>query len=169
LAVIELRDTGRAILSGLHRPTHATLKALFYPVWDMACMSLALALAMRMYEQPSIEFWHTWFLDLPVWVTPTFSLFAISRTYVTVWTRARLLDVLMITFILVLGSLLSLAIALVIDPSESSRWLFRFLVISALSHPAIIGVRIIYRSLEELVIYFRARTETRAGRERVLL
>src|ERR1019366_1121647 len=31
LAVIELRETGSAILMGLRRPTHSTFKALAYP------------------------------------------------------------------------------------------------------------------------------------------
>ena len=31
LAVIELRETGRALLMGLRRPTHSTFKALAYP------------------------------------------------------------------------------------------------------------------------------------------
>ena len=39
MAVIELRDTGKMLLTGLRRPTHAQLKALAYPVWDMVCLA----------------------------------------------------------------------------------------------------------------------------------
>lgn len=169
MAVIELRDTGKMLLTGLRRPTHAQLKTLGYPVWDMVCLAGALAFAMRIFEPEQVGFWHTWFLDLPVWVTPTFSLLAISRTYVTVWTRARILDVLLLLFTLEAGLLLSLGIALLIDPNNASHWLLRVLVVGAIAHPAIIGVRVFYRCLEELVLFLRSPGDSNAKTERVVL
>jgi UDP-N-acetylmuramyl pentapeptide phosphotransferase/UDP-N-acetylglucosamine-1-phosphate transferase len=165
LAVIELRDTGQVILSGLHRPTHATFKSLSYPVWDMLCMAGAVALAMWAFEEPKPGFWRAWFFDLPIWVTPTFSLLAASRVYVTSWNRARLLDVLMLLGTLVVGLVLSLSIALLIDPSGASKWFVRALVVGGLSHPAIIGVRLFYRLTEEIVHCLRNRSQpSSAGR-----
>jgi len=169
LAVIELRDTGKAFLAGLRRPTHATAKALAYPVWDMMCMAGALALVMRLLEPPSENFWHTWFLELPVWVTPAFSLLTISRVYITVWNRARPLDVLMLVFTLQTGLLLSLGIALLIEPSLAIQWCVRAIVISGLSNPAIVGVRVAYRFIEELVLYFRSKSEGGAQKGRIVL
>jgi UDP-N-acetylmuramyl pentapeptide phosphotransferase/UDP-N-acetylglucosamine-1-phosphate transferase len=169
MAVIELRDTGRVLLSGLRRPTHAQLKALAYPVWDMLCLAGALAMAMAIFEPERTGFWHDWFLDLPVWVTPTFSLLALSRTYLIVWTRARILDVLMLLFTLQAGLLLSLGIALLIDPYNASHWLVRVLVIGALSHPAIVGVRVFYRCIEEIVLYLKSTDNPGAKAERVVL
>jgi len=169
MAVIELRDTGKVLLAGLRRPTHVQLKALAYPVWDMVWLAGALAMAMWIFEPSEAGFWHAWFLDLPVWVTPTFSLLAISRTYVTVWTRARILDVLMLLFTLEGGLLLSLGIALLIDPYNASTSLQRVLVIGAISHPAIIGVRVFYRCIEEIVVYLRSGNEPNTNDERVVL
>jgi UDP-N-acetylmuramyl pentapeptide phosphotransferase/UDP-N-acetylglucosamine-1-phosphate transferase len=169
LAVIELRDTGQAILTGLRRPTHATFKALGYPVWDMLWMAGSVAFAMWFLEPPHPEFWHSWFLDLPIWVTPTFSLLAMSRTYVTVWTRARLLDLLMLFSTLFLGLLISLAIALLIDPADSRQWFIRAVVVGGLGHPAILGYRMVYRSVEELVLYFRNKSQQSGSAGRVLL
>jgi len=169
MAVIELRDTGKMLLSGLRRPTHAQLKALAYPVWDMVCLAGTLALAMWLFEPSKADFWHAWFLDLPVWVTPTFSLLALSRTYVTVWTRARVLDVLMLLFTLQGGLLLSLGIALLIDPSNASSCLLRVLIIGAIGHPAIISVRVFYRCIEEIVLYLKSNSEPIADSERVVL
>ena len=169
MAVIELRDTGKVLLSGLRRPTHAQLKTLAYPVWDMVCLAGAMAFAMWIFEPQKAGFWHVWFLDLPVWVTPTFSLLAISRTYVTVWTRARVLDVLMLLFTLQGGLLLSLGIALLIDPYNTSQWLVRALVVGALAHPAIIGVRVFYRCIEEIVLFLKSTSEPGADTERVVL
>jgi hypothetical protein len=169
LAVIELRDTGRALLTGLRRPTHATFKALSYPVWDMTWMCGALALAMWAFEPPRPNFWHYWFLDLPVWVTPTFSILATSRTYLTVWPRARVLDALTLLSMLLLGVLISLGVAMLIDPSETPKWLVRTLIIGALSHPAILCMRMFFPSVEELVNYLRSQSDQSATGDRVVL
>src|SRR5579884_763743 len=118
LAVIELRDTGTVLLAGLRRPTYATARALGLPVWDMLCLAGAAALTMVLLEWPQPHFWQAWFLDLPVWVTPTFSLLALSRLYLTVWTRAGTRDVLALIGILLIGLFLSLGILLLIYPGH---------------------------------------------------
>jgi UDP-N-acetylmuramyl pentapeptide phosphotransferase/UDP-N-acetylglucosamine-1-phosphate transferase len=169
LAVTELRDTGRVLLNGLRRPTHATFKALIYPVWDMAVMAGALALAKHLIEGGGAGFWRAWFIDLPVWVTPTFSLIAISRTYVTIWTRARVLDVLMLASRLITGLCLSLAVALLIDPSRRLEAIFIAVLVGAISHPAILLLRITYRVIEEIVIHLRNKSEAKGEYGRVLL
>lgn len=169
LAVIELRETGRALLMGLHRPTHSTVKALIYPVWDMLWLAGALAFIMRVVEGLHVDFWHTWFMDLPVWVTPTFSLLALSRTYVTQWQRARLGDVLMLLFWLEAGIFFSLGLALLIEPSHIWKWLVRALLLAAISHPVIIISRLFYRCLEELMLWLKRPEEAAETAEKVLL
>jgi UDP-N-acetylmuramyl pentapeptide phosphotransferase/UDP-N-acetylglucosamine-1-phosphate transferase len=168
LAVIELRETGRALLMGLRRPTHTTFKALIYPVWDMLWLAGSLALIMRAVEHQTVDFWHTWFVDLPVWVTPTFSLLALSRTYVTYWPRARLRDVLMVLVWLQTGILFSLGLALVIDPAGGWKWILRAVLVAGISHPIILASRLFYRCIEELVLWLKRQGD--AGEvERVLL
>jgi UDP-N-acetylmuramyl pentapeptide phosphotransferase/UDP-N-acetylglucosamine-1-phosphate transferase len=169
LAVIELRETGRALLMGLHRPTHSTFKALAYPVWDMLCLSGSLAGIMWVIEGQHVDFWHTWFVDLPVWATPTFSLLSLSRTYITQWQRARLRDVLMVFCWLLAGILLSLGLALVIDPDDGKKWIIRAVLVAGISHPPIIASRLIYRCIEEAVLWLRRSDETSKDAERILL
>lgn len=169
MAVIELRETGRVLLTGLRRPAHSLLKSLAYPLWDALCLSGALALAMWAFEPQPENFWHSWFMDLPIWVTPTFCLLAVSRTYVTVWTRARILDVLMLLFTLQAGLLLSLGIALLIDPSSESKWFLRALAIAALGNGAMIVARVFYRCVEEIVLYLKSNSDAGSTPERVVL
>jgi UDP-N-acetylmuramyl pentapeptide phosphotransferase/UDP-N-acetylglucosamine-1-phosphate transferase len=169
LAVIELRETGRALLMGLRRPTHSTFKALAYPVWDMTWLAGSLALIMWVIEEQRVDFWHTWFVDLPVWVTPTFSLLALSRTYVTHWQRARLRDVLMVLFWLQTGILFSLGLALVIDPLSAAKWVLRAVLVAGISHPVIITSRLVYRCIEELVFWLKRHGDVAGESERVLL
>jgi UDP-GlcNAc:undecaprenyl-phosphate GlcNAc-1-phosphate transferase len=169
LAVIELRETGHALLKGLRRPTHATLKALAYPVWDMFWLSGSLALIMWELEEQHAGFWRSWFLDLPVWVTPTFFLLSLSRTYVTYWPRARLRDVLMVLFWLQMGLLFSLGLALIMDPSAGPKWLLRALLIAGISHPVIMASRLVYRCIDELVVWLKKQGDSAVTSERVLL
>ncbi|MHC1765405.1 MAG: hypothetical protein AB9869_14075 [Verrucomicrobiia bacterium] len=169
LAAIELRDTGRMILTGLRRPTPATFTSLLTPLWDMSVMAGSLALGIWMISGWQPGFWHAWFLELPIWVTPTFSLIAASRVYDTIWSRLRPLDVLMLCWVLSSGLLLSLAVALLIDPLNVSDALLRALFVGAISHPAILAVRVFYRSAEECVLYLRNRSELRANRGKILL
>jgi UDP-N-acetylmuramyl pentapeptide phosphotransferase/UDP-N-acetylglucosamine-1-phosphate transferase len=169
LAVIELRETGSALMMGLRRPTRSALKALAYPVWDMIWLAGSLALIMRVVEGQRVDFWHTWFVDLPIWVTPTFSLLALSRTYVTYWPRARLRDVLMVLFWLQTGILFSLGLALLIDPVEGSTWLLRAVLVAGISHPVIMASRLIDRCIEELVLWLKRQGDADGKAERVML
>lgn len=169
MAVIELRETGGAILAGLRRPNHAMFKSLMYPVWDLLCLAGAQALALRLCDPPGTGFWNTWYLSLPIWVTPTISLLALSRTYVIVWTRARVLDVLMLLLTLATGLLISLGLALIIDPSIAGTALIRALIIAALGHASILSVRVGYRCVEEVVHYLRANFDTPKDAERIVL
>lgn len=67
------------------------------------------------------------------------------------------------------GLLLSLGLALFIDPAEARQCLLRTLVIGAISHPAILGSRVAYRFLEEIVIWLKASTGQDAEKGRILL
>lgn len=169
LAVIELRETGSALLMGLRRPTHSTLKSLAYPAWDMVWLAGSLALIMWFVEGQRVDFWHTWFIDLPIWVTPTFSLLALSRTYVTYWPRARLRDVLMVLFWLQTGILFSLGLALIIDPVADSMWVLRAVLVAGISHPVIVTSRLIDRCIEEFVLWLKRQGDTVGHAERVVL
>jgi UDP-N-acetylmuramyl pentapeptide phosphotransferase/UDP-N-acetylglucosamine-1-phosphate transferase len=170
LALIELRETGTVLLAGLSRPTHSTLIALAYSAWDMVCFGGAVAISMWIFERTRVMFWRSWFLDLPVWLTPTFILLAVSETYMTVWTRVRLREILKLTFTLQLGLLVSLAIALLIDPYNNvQQWLIRALVVGGLCHPAVICSRMAYRFVEELVNWSRAKSDGSGEGKRVVL
>ncbi|MGO8698088.1 MAG: hypothetical protein ACLQVY_10260 [Limisphaerales bacterium] len=169
MAVIELRETGRALLTGLRRPTHSLPKALAYPLWDAFCLAGALALAMLVFEPTPTGFWRSWFLDLPIWVTPTFCLLAVSRVYITVWTRVRILDILLLWFTLQAGLFFSLGLALLLDPSNVSKFFLRALVIAAFGHGAMILVRVFYRCVEECVLYLKSASSSGAAPERVVL
>ncbi len=65
--------------------------------------------------------------------------------------------------------MLSLGMALLIDPASAHESLARAIVVGGLANPAIIGSRLIYRSVEELVLYCRGKSETTSQAQRILL
>jgi FlaA1/EpsC-like NDP-sugar epimerase len=75
----------------------------------------------------------------------------------------------MLLFTLQAGLLLSLGIALLIDPSSASKWLLRALVIAALGNGAMILARVFYRCVEEIVLYLKSTSDVSAALERVVL
>jgi hypothetical protein len=75
----------------------------------------------------------------------------------------------MLVFTLQSGLLLSLGIALLIDPSSATQWLLRALVIAALGHSVLILARVFYRCMEAIVLHLRSSRGVKAGLERVVL
>ena len=170
LAIIELRDTGAALMRGLRRPTPITFKALAYPAWDMSAMAGAVVVAKFLSDDYTPTFWFDWFISLPVWLTPTFALLAVSRTYITIWSRARMRDVVILFLTLVSGLMLSLGLALLIYPeSQLQKVLLVALSIFAIGHPAILALRVFYRVIEELVSWTRSKDAAKADGRRVLV
>jgi UDP-GlcNAc:undecaprenyl-phosphate/decaprenyl-phosphate GlcNAc-1-phosphate transferase len=174
LAILELRDTGTALLQGFRRPSPSALKALGFPAWDMfwmvAGVAVSMRFSMRLLDRYPPSFWHDWFLDLPVWVTPTFCILAVSRAYVTVWSRARMRDVLGLALTLQAGLIFSLALALLIDPyNRPEHLLVRALVVATVAHPGILSLRLLYRLVEELVHWTRSQDTIKPDGRRVVL
>lgn len=170
LAVIELRDTGAALMRGLRRPTPITFKALAYPAWDMFAMAVAVAVAKWLSDAYTPTFWYDWFVSLPVWLTPTFALLAFSRTYIIIWSRARMRDVIVLMLTLLSGMFLSLGLALLIYPeNQIQRDLLVTVSVFALGHPAILALRVFYRVIEELVAWSRSKEASKADGQRILV
>jgi len=170
LAVIELRDTGAALMRGLRRPTPLTFKALAYPAWDMLAMAGAVAVAKCLSDEYTPMFWYDWFVSLPVWLTPTFALLAVSRTYIIIWSRARTRDLIILFLTLLSGMFLSLGLALLIYPeNQIQKDLLVTLSVFALGHPAILALRVFYRVIEELVNWSRSKDASKTDGARILV
>jgi len=76
---------------------------------------------------------------------------------------------LMVLFWLQTGILLSLSIALLIEPELGSKWVVRAILIAGISHPVIMTSRLFYRCLEELVLWLKRQGDTVGEVEKVLL
>jgi len=93
-----------------------------------------------------------------------------SRTYITVWSRARMRDIISLFLTLQAGLLLSLGLALLIDPYTGLQRSFLCTVfVVGLGHPAIIALRMVYRIMEEVVSWSRSKDGSNTNGNRVVL
>ena len=105
LAGTELWDSGVAISEGIRRPGNRTLSILLAPLWDLAALAAALAIACvaALRDYAGVEMSRFWFDQLPLWVGVPFLFLALTRTYRRVWSRARPSEHMLLAVTLVAG------------------------------------------------------------------
>lgn len=169
VADIELRDTGRAVLAGFRRPGRKAIAALAYPAWDVVALAAGWETALQLFSSARSQWWSTWLVNLPIWVTPTFALLVLLQMYRVVWSRARAADVITLELGLFGGLFLSAAITLLVGAADLKTTLLYGLGVGAISHPGMLGARVLYRLVEELLARFGGKRASGRPRERVVL
>jgi len=147
LAEVELWDTGRALIRGLARPQRKVAAFLFYPLFDVVCLTLALGLSFGVIQllQPVYGVWEKWIASIPIWVAPVFLLFCVARVYSRVWSLARTHDYLMLSVCLLASVLISTGISSLLQPESWHRYLVLAFIYSGLSHVLLVGSRMFVR------------------------
>lgn len=151
LAQVELWDTGRAIINGLHRPQQRVVAFFFYPIFDVACLILALGLAMGVVQQvvPIAHAWEHWLTSIPLWVGPVFLSFCLTRIYSRVWSLARTNDYLLLSASLLGSVMVSLGLSILIQPGQWQRSVVMTFVYTGMAHVMVVGSRMFLRGLLE--------------------
>jgi UDP-N-acetylmuramyl pentapeptide phosphotransferase/UDP-N-acetylglucosamine-1-phosphate transferase len=149
LAEVELWDTGRAIIQGLHRPQQRVAAFLFYPVFDVICLILALGIATLVVQlvEPVVVGWESWIASIPIWVAPVFLAFCLTRIYSRVWSLARTNDYLLLSVSLLGSVLVSLGLSILIFPDLWKRFLVQTFVFTGVAHVLVVGSRMFLRGL----------------------
>lgn len=149
LAEVELWDTGRAIIRGLKRPQQRVAAYLFYPIFDVVCLTLALGLAFGVLQmvQPVENAWEAWIGAMPIWVAPVFLLFCAVRVYSRVWSLARTHDYLVLSISLLASVIISTGISSLLDPERWQRYLVLAFIFTGLAHVLLVGSRMFVRGL----------------------
>lgn len=149
LAEVELWDTGRAIIQGLHRPEQRVAAFLFYPLFDVICLTLALGIGTLVVNliEPQALGWEAWVTSLPIWVAPVFLAFCLTRIYSRVWSLARTNDYLLLSVSLLGSVLISLGLSILIFPESWRRFLVLAFVFTGVAHVLVVGSRMFLRGL----------------------
>lgn len=168
LAMVELKETGQAVLTGIRRPSRSVLKLFFYPFWDVAWLSSGLALSYWLLSDGASKGTEEKVREVIVWVLPTFNMLVGLRLYSVVWSRVDTRDVLKLAMALLGGMLLSLAIALLVKPGEGTSCLLRGLLVGAVALPPMLGLRLVTQMAREFMDWMKG-VESDPNRERILV
>jgi hypothetical protein len=149
LAEVELWDTGRAIIQGLRRPQQRVVAFLFYPLFDVIFLMLALGLAMAVVHQvaPQPGNWESWIAAIPLWVGPVFLTFCLTRIYSRVWSLARTNDYLLLSVSLMASVIVSLGLSILFRPERWQYFVAQAFVFAGVAHLLVVGSRMFLRGL----------------------
>lgn len=126
LARTELWDTGRVLISGLHKPPGKVVAFVLYPVLDVVAMSLCILATLKITGglEAGVKMRAALLEQLPIWVAPVFVSFIGFEIYQRVWSRSRFGDLLFLWFAVVVGCVVSLGIFCIMDPENFGKQSF---------------------------------------------
>lgn len=171
LAWIELWDSGSAILAGVRRGGPKSLAVVLYPVMDVTSMAIALAVALALATggDSGKGLKHEWLRAAPWAIGLPFMLLVLSRSYSTVWSRARISEYVLTGAAVVGGILLWMGTSLILCDHPVRICVTAAFLLIGLSVPAVVGSRAFVRVLRDIMAWKSRLVTGRGGARRVLL
>lgn len=153
LARVELWDSGKAILRGLRRPSRPIMAALLYPAFDALVLGAALLIALLAVPPPQnpLSLRQQWLSSAPLWCGMPFICLCLSGIYARVWSRARIVEFLLLAGSLFAGVMLSLGILLIVTQTQNLRLVLQAAVYLAVAQTLILSLRAAPRVLLDLI------------------
>ena len=151
LARVELLDSGRVLLAGLSRPRSKVLATLSYVGFDVSILAAALAISIFLAwpESHAGSLYHAWFENLSLWVGIPFIALCLGRTYVRVWSLARISEYLVMVSTAMGGVLLASGAMAFFGVWSMRDLLLHLLVFSVFSIPALVAIRLLSHVLQD--------------------
>lgn len=165
LATVELWESGRLAVKGLHAPPVKVVAVIIYPLLDILILALALAVAIYImgpvFGDDSLK--HVWMKLAPVGVGVPFMGIVCSRAYRRVWSRASVVEYGILIFLLTGGMAVCAAVfELVHEMSSAVVIPLQFVYLGA-ALPWIVLVRMFLRILRNLMPLIGARQVMRGA------
>ena len=163
LATIELWDSGVVLVKGIRRPPRKVLAAIFYPAMDILLLTLTFTGALYLTTSHVLQQLKWAALDgVPVWVSIPFLALFVTGCYKRVWSRARLLDYVIVGGATVAGVLTATAVVLILGAKSQ----YNLSLVSAI-FGAVAPISLIFvRALPRIVFEYMALTRRQAVEDR---
>jgi len=155
LAWIELRDSGRAVLRGIVRPVRRNRTLICHIAADILILNAALLVSIVLSSLESGgysgDLKRDWLYLAPVQVGLPFLMLLLFRAYSRVWYLARISEYISAGLAVFLGCALAWSVNLLAEGKEASvlSLTLRFLVMTGLASPAVVGIRAVARVVED--------------------
>jgi len=173
LANVELWTSGALILNGMHRPPRQVVFALLYPPMDMLLLTAAMLVSFLLVPEgaPEATFAKRIVREMPFWVGLPFIGLCVSKVYSRLWSRARIAEHAMVAAVLAAAILLAAGTLCVIKGSSGRFFFLNVVVYAGIAIPAVVGVRMFRRLVEDVMAWSRGRSHNSpaASRRTVLL
>ncbi len=151
LARTEINLTATALARGIHRPTSKFVATLTYIPLDIIALTTAILIAFALSSNTNtLSYLKSIFLrQAHVYVTTTFSVLVITKTYNHVWSRARVLDLVTLAVRIMAGAMLACGITS-LQSGFSKDILQTSILFSSFAVTLLLGTRIVRRALVDV-------------------
>jgi len=142
IARVELWDSGRALLQGLHRPRRSMLRGIFLPAFDAIAISFSLFIVVVLFSGHSnISALRYEFATLaPVWCSLPFVAIFLSGAYTRVWGRARITDFVGLAIAVGLGVIIAVGLSMILSQLSERFLSTRFMLGAMLLHGCLVTI-----------------------------
>lgn len=144
LAHVELWDSGATILAGLRRPAPKVLAVISYPAIDMLALAATLLIAAMLANRGLLSYdaAKNYLISIaPVWIGVPFITIALTRSYVRVWSRARVTEFVVLGLAVLAGVAVSVGLSAVARGGFSRAMLTQGVLYAGMAVPLLSGVR----------------------------
>jgi len=172
LAHVELWDSSRAISHGLTKPPGRVVAVILYPVLDVLALSAAFFAMLFLTHHGKLGWQGTkelWLILAPAAVGIPFLAVAAIRTYRRVWGRARVSEYALLTITVMLAIPIGVFCCDFLDRALQMYSTSSALMYAGLALPAVIGVRMAPRLIQDTVALSHRARANQAGVLNVLL
>ncbi len=167
LSRIEMWETGRLFVRGFARPKRRILVIVIYGLWDMASIAIAWTVVFLATDMPGGK--AAWLQTLVLMAAPMVLFLLAGRVYERIWSRARLREYVLLIILVAAGALTGAALQILLDQQDQAGSLIPLAMFTPMAGLMIVGVRVMWRAVKELMAEMEATRFKRAGNaERVL-
>ncbi len=150
---VEIWETGRFLITGLQKPGKWGIIPMLLPILDLLWLGTALVTAKLIQNPGLLQMDKLVALERVVaWVLPIFVALFLSKCYSRLWASATFQDYAVLCLALTLGTLISVAMELLIDKSSLPYVIGTTLNFWALAIMGVLGVRTSVTVLREWMI-----------------
>lgn len=147
---IELWETHKLLVSTDKTPALTRFSILFYVAFDLFWMLVSVLLANYIvYGEIPIRTTAEWIARISLWEMPTFTLLFFSKAYFKIWQSSSFRDYLFLSIAVLVGSVISLALFILLTTDENLLIANKVIVFSLISLIGIAGIRISYHFIRE--------------------
>jgi len=156
LATVELWNSTKAVLHGIHRPKRSLAISLLHPFYDLAALVITFASSYMLFNTESYEQFITneLYISLLCSLFPVVLVLNIGGAYKRHWVRANSLDYMHLTKLLFIGFFISIVISCYMNDIPARRlFTARNMLLVFMSFFLIVGERLLLRYIKTAFIH----------------